>query len=197
MVRVRDWLVGLQVSRRATRFQRGVLRDDRRRGPPRRHHSLPREQGVRARCRPRVAHPVRQRRPVRLRHHRRDPHAPPRDPDRSPEGRVHARAAGPHRPDHRRVPPGYQRVRPRRVRAQAPMGGWAGLQARHRSRRGRRAQRARGPAEHLAPLRQHDGPRPRDDPLERTWVLRGRRVRDQDREPAGGEGGEDVAQFRR
>jgi Xaa-Pro aminopeptidase len=61
--------------------------------------------------------------------------------------------------DHRRVPPGHQRVRPRRVRAQAPMGGWAGLQARHRPRRGRRAQRARGPAEHLAPLRQHDGPR--------------------------------------
>ena len=104
--------------------------------------------------------------------------------------RVHPRLTGATSDSPRRFSPRTPAVRPRCLRA------WhlweAGLDYRHGTGHGgrRRAQRARGPAEHLSEVREHDGPRARDDPLERTGLLRGRRIRDQDREPARGEGEE-------
>eukprot|EP00955_Chlamydomonas_euryale_P103361 365482-Chlamydomonas_euryale.AAC.20 len=67
-------------------------------------------------------------------------------------------SAGPHRARHRHVSRGHARVRAGRAGARRTLEGGPQLPSRHRPRRRRRAQRARGPAVHLGALWQHHRP---------------------------------------
>mmetsp|Transcript_7235 Transcript_7235/g.21857 ORF Transcript_7235/g.21857 Transcript_7235/m.21857 type:complete len:243 (-) Transcript_7235:344-1072(-) len=157
----------------AGRLHHHVVRHHRGRRPQRSHRALPRAQGYLPEAQGGRRLPARQRRPIRGRHHRRDAHRVPwrwrAERPRAPV--LHAGAQGPHRARHARVPRGHARLCHRRLRAARAVARGAQLPARHRARGGRRAERARGPAVHLAALEQQVRHRGWHDLLQRARVL--------------------------
>ncbi len=100
---------------------------------------------------------------------------------------LHARAQGPHRHRHRRVPGEHQRRPARSVRAYRAVAGGTGFRPRHRARRRQLSVGARRAGAHLQA--RPGGVAPRHDPVERAGLLQNRRLRHPHREPGAGDRG--------